>query len=320
MNKVTLHVGLEKTGTSYLQSTFEGNRRELARTGIRYAKAGIESGHHYWIAKALEFRYQRTAIDADKERKALRLLEKEFAKSDAEHFLLSSEHFDVNLSDTNSQALVRLFGDVPVEVVLVLRNQLDYARSRYLEHIKWGGIRTFSDFLDRTTGRNIYDFEARVDTWQATGATVKIVDYDQCRDVLLQEFLQCAELPTDAQRLKVVNAQTNVSPAVDFMELVRLSNVGIAPELRRDRYHKLLALAEGELAFLTERREWPFPDRFRPSVVAMQESNWRLARSLDRDPKTFLGGALLDRFKALREYPPPNIHAVIDKYIHSQNR
>jgi hypothetical protein len=320
MKKVTLHVGLEKTGTSYLQSAFEGNRRKLARTGIHYPKAGIESGHHYWIAKALEFRYQRTAIDAQKEATALRLLQKEYARSDAEHFLLSSEHFDVNLNDANSQALVRLFGDVPVEVVLVLRNQLDYARSRYLEHIKWGGIRTFADFLDLTSARNIYDFEARVDIWQATGATVKIVDYDQCRDVLLQEFLQCAGLQAPVEKLAIADAQPNVTPAVDFMELVRLSNIGIEPQLRRGRYHKLLALAEGELAFLTKRREWPFPDGFRSSVVAMQESNWSLARRLDRDPKTFLGGALLDRFKALREYPPPNIHAVIDKYIYSKNR
>lgn len=315
MKKVTLHVGLEKTGSTYLQDVFFHNQEVLAQKGVHYAHAGIEDRQHYWIAKGLGFRYQPQPIDEAKEREALEALAVEYANCEAEYFFLSSEHFDVNLNLDSCKALIETFADASVDVVVVMRNQVDYARSRYIEHIKWGGIRTFREFLDVTVPRQEYDFDHKVATWEAAGANVRIVDYDKAKRALLEEFLACAGFPVSQEELTIAEQAHNVSPSIDFMELVRLSNVGVEPALRRDRYLRLLELAETKLSVLLPSRDWPFPPRTLPMIDEMQKSNRRLAQRLGYDPDEFLGGALVPRFVGIRDNPQPTIRALIEQYI-----
>lgn len=307
MRKVVLHVGLEKTGTTFLQETFLLNQKQLASQGILYPKSGREGCHHYWLAKAFGFCFEVEKFDRKKAALAIPELELELESTNKDTILISSEHFDFNVTEEACQNFRSYFSAYDVDVVIFLRNQVDYAQSLYIEHIKWGGEKTFREFLDV---KNKFDFFEKVNLWRSAGFNVKVVDYDQCRDDILANFWAASGLQINAADLEVGQNEKNVSPAVDFMELVRQLNISTEKDSRRERYLKMYKClqkgVEGTEAIFPKRK-WSYPLGTRPIVEQWQKSNRKLANLLGEEFDVFLGGPLLPKFACLREFEPPNI-------------
>jgi hypothetical protein len=311
-----IHAGIEKTGTTYLQRVFHANYNALAEAGICYPRSGLESQHHYWIAKAFGFRYPNKPVDHEKEIEAKISLRKEIDKTDCHTVLLSSEHFDFNLNSNNVKLLLDFCG--ASEIILVFRNQLDYAQSLYAEHIKWGGIQSFREFVEMMTKRQKLDFEYRVKVWESNGATVHIVDYDLEKESLLETVLGRCHF--DVKLLHSEGLNVNLTPGIDFMELVRQINIITPIEKRRQRYLDICAIKDARLEVLKERRYWQFPTECRDLLVALQAGNHRLAKSLNLNPITFLGGSLIQRFQKLKSASPPNLGSFFYRYFNVSDK
>ena len=137
--RLILHVGHPKTGTSALQSSFALSVEALAAQGIHYSPAGsldlardgkITSGNVNPLR--LVETYNRAVRTA----------------AGAEAVLLSNEACFIAF-EKDPAPLRRLTEQgVPVEIVLFLRDPLDWAGSSYMQSIKrHGGKRSFSEFL-----------------------------------------------------------------------------------------------------------------------------------------------------------------------------
>lgn len=311
MKEIILHVGLEKTGTTYLQNVFSLNKEKLAHAGILYPKAGLEDRHHYWIAKALGFNFEHEKFDRSRLVVVREEIIKELSDTECQRILISSEHFDFNVSKEACNQVKTFFSGFNVNVVIFLRNQIDYAQSLYIEHVKWGGEQTFKEFLD-TCGK--FNFREKVGIWKEAGFDVKVVDYDRCDNDILSCFLSAADIDIGRESFELPALRKNVSPSIDFIELVRQLNIATDKELRRSRYASLCEELEkkgGRLDAVFSKRAWGFPTSAWPIVEAWERENQQLAMSLGIDPLFFLGGSVIDRFNQLKNYAAPNLSAFL---------
>ena len=307
MPRVILHAGIEKTGTTYLQHTFQANHRTLAKAGICYPQAGLESKHHYWIAKAFGFYYSNTAIDMQKCTDAKQALQHEISDTKYHTILLSSEHFDINPNNESIMSLLAFFGHL--DVILVLRNQLDYSQSLYLESLKWGEVKLFHEFINTLTEKNKLDHINRINMWKSCGVTVHVIDYERNKPNLLQSFIDKCGLEIEMKQPK--RASMNATPGIDFMELVRQINLTAPPESRRQQYLDLCVLKDSRLKKLKKQRTWPMPSECKDLLIKLQADNARLAGKLGLDPDSFLGGSLVTRYDDLKQSYPPNIGSLL---------
>lgn len=315
MKKVFIHCGLEKTGTSFLQEIFSKNRDLLNAHGILYPSCGEVDFQHYWLAKLFGFRYEFEKLIGEGLENLTEDLKGEIESSDCETVFISSEHFDFNLSSTSCGRLKKFFEAYDRTVILVLRNQLDYAQSLYVEYIKWGGDQSFSEFL-LTTDK--FDFSKRVKLWRDSGFKVAILDYDQFKNQLLDKVLHLLRAPIDEGELSISSSTKNVSPPIDFIELVRHLNVDTPREARRSRYNELkmqLDRPNSQLKKIFKKRPWGYPLGMAPKVETWQLSNIELAISFNLDPSNFLGGDLMGRYFNLTKLPPPNLHCMLEKRL-----
>ena len=314
MKRVVIHCGLEKTGTTFLQAIFSENRDILHKQGVLYPVAGEVDSQHYWLAKLFGFRYEFERLRSNGLESLAVELNKEIDQSDCETIFISSEHFDFNLSEHGCENLKSFFSGSDVKVVMVLRNQLDYAQSLYIEHVKWGGEKTFSEFLDTA---DKFDFNKRVNIWRSAGFDVEVLDYDLIRDSLLERFLHAIDNSIEVSSLVVNDLTRNVSPPIDFVEFVRHLNIGTPKESRRLRYVELKNLYDrpnSEFQKLFKKRAWGYPQGVASKVESWQLGNQDLALSLELNPSQFLGGHLMPRYFELTKLAPPNVQSFLVKH------
>lgn len=312
---VFIHVGIEKTGSTYLRSVICRNEKFLRTSGISYVRAGRESGHHYWLAKALGYKYKPITVDDIKERKAIEAIKIEISNSHTEKLLLSSEHFDFNLGAENSTRLIDLFEGRKVHVILVLRNQIDYSQSLYLEHLKWKGLHTYAEFMKATSRQHKYDFLHRYTVWKNAGTNVTVIDYDASRKRLLTEFFDTMGLSHLFSDLSIPTKDANVTPTIDLMEFIRLLNHAIPKQERRGNFDKIFKKVTKDMPELLRKRAFPLPQIAKEIFEAEQNNNQRLAKLLGVVETDFLGGSLLERLHSFDHLAEPNISTIVDYYF-----
>ena len=122
-----LHVGMHKTGTTFLQLTLARNRHRLLKHGVNYPKIQSsyrESGAHLSLVESIEL----GNIDS-----ATNLVSKSFKKAD--RVLLSSERWTPSLRRFPDR-FIQWFTDIQqrgheIRVILYIRRQDLYALSNY---------------------------------------------------------------------------------------------------------------------------------------------------------------------------------------------
>lgn len=125
-DRVFLHVGHNKTGTTALQRTFRKAHRSLAESGVLYPRAF--STH----------RYLRDFIRGDAAALAMEgNFRREFRATTPSTLIFSSEFLN-NLNHAEAARLIAFaseFGE-SVTVVLYVRHPLDYARSAVQQAVR----------------------------------------------------------------------------------------------------------------------------------------------------------------------------------------
>ncbi len=132
MSELVIHIGTHKTATTTIQNTLAANRLLLREFGLHYPAFGVPTGHHVlatpWIRTLPPVYHSRTnPMD-----------EWASIRTDTQYTFLSSEEFSraypnrVDMAEL--KALTERFDKV--RILCVLRNQIEFMQSVYLEVIK----------------------------------------------------------------------------------------------------------------------------------------------------------------------------------------
>ncbi|MEM6413734.1 MAG: hypothetical protein AAF720_03660 [Pseudomonadota bacterium] len=190
--KIFLHIGCEKTGTTSVQRYFSENRARLSEQQILYPKS-VGASNHFDLSvyclddnKITALRRRRQAVDTASINKARTDIEKAFRAECARvcptRIVLSSEQLSSNVTTQQEiERLRSLLGDfgAPIEIILYVRRQDDLAVSSYSTQVKAGATYKFD--TGKISSRNIkYNYEKMCKLWTQfpgdTRLTVRLYD------------------------------------------------------------------------------------------------------------------------------------------------
>jgi len=255
MAKVFLHIGMNKTGSSAIQSYFLQNKQVLKEAGLLWPDFGLGVGHHYGLSTALGFGDRKAEGQDASSRQALRAaLDKEIATSGARTVVISSEYFVVR---RDLAALAEFFDGLDTQVVVYLRRHDAWWPSLFAQAIK-----TVPNPPWRRTFRSYYDFHARRHSQyfifgELLDAMADILGRDriivcpyesrQNQPNLMAHFLDQVGEPHLADRAPPSKTRVNAALSVRSLSLIDLvQRANIAPDTKRHIINTIMAEDRGD--------------------------------------------------------------------------
>lgn len=244
---LVIHIGMQKTGTTFLQQALTTNRAKLVERGLLYPSpaaglpAGGGSAHHFLAHALLGWRVKYTPegsfdLLADHAAALHALLADHPGTS-----VISSEDFS-RLNDKQVKALRALFPGDDVRILVYLRRQDLWLDALYGQALKIGQQLDMDSFIARSRAR--LNYRRLLQRWgRAFGKRNLIVrPYEGFeRGGLWQDFCTALDCP-DAAALLIPETQVNVS-------LSHESSIFLAGITDGDWRHRLRILLEkGEAA------------------------------------------------------------------------
>lgn len=239
-----LHVGLPKTGTSYLQSHLWDSPAQLAEVGVRMVPGS--RGETFTLMRAV--RGQLAAEGkATRATRAVDGLRRLVAAAQEPTLLLSQESLG-GASPDEAGGLIECFGDREVHVVVTARDVARQLPSAWQQRVKAKGDLTFPDYLEgvrsRTgAGKTFWATQNLVATLESWGShlppervhLVVVPPRTADRSLLAQRF--GAVVGVDFDTLQAVDLRPNYSLDPAQVELVRRVNKvhGIASRVEQAR-------------------------------------------------------------------------------------
>lgn len=214
-SRLTLHIGIHRTGTTGLQRALAANRDELAAQGKCYPFKG---NNHQDIAWALH----------RGELKGKGLVERLAPHAGEGHIILSGEDFCIH-RDLGWTAALREVCDV--EAIVYLRRQDHWVMSWYNQHVKWPfsrrhSVMTPGEFLGCLDEFRWLDFDRMLGLWEAAlgheKVHVRVLEKGQVTDTIGDFF---AFTGIDGGRLKMEAALQNDSLPTEMLEFVRAAGM-----------------------------------------------------------------------------------------------
>ncbi|MBW7921800.1 MAG: hypothetical protein H3C51_06845 [Rubellimicrobium sp.] len=222
--RVIVHVGPHKTGSSALQQCLSANRDALADAGIRFLHDGVT--HQAAMQLARE--------DFDKAEENLRAISAAISRLDAGTVILSQEDFAGDIPGRslrqaiyprlarNLRIISRALRPHAVSFVFFLRNEDDWMRSCYHQHLKhrtrFSDIGEFRAHFDQPLS-----WQDRMDELRATfGERLVAVPYDPAPDAGVRALLDIAGRPQ--LHLPHPPARANLSPSPEKIRLLERIN------------------------------------------------------------------------------------------------
>ena len=224
---VYIHIGMQKTGTTFLQIALHNNREALSQHGVTYpyssiGLAGKVVRAHHFIPHALLGRRSAHLPNAD-----FSLLEqhvddlKERMESSGNVGLISSEDFS-SLKREQIRELRRLFPERDTRIIVYLRRQDYWADSLYGQMLKGGRQKSMSEFLEKIERK--LNYRALLEPWSEAFGHENIVVrcYEKLEGrALWDDFLDaigCREAKTIDPGLETANSLSY--EAVNFLKLL----------------------------------------------------------------------------------------------------
>jgi hypothetical protein len=239
--RLFVHVGLPKTGTTYLQSILFGSQEQLAADGLAMVPDTRGAAFQVMLETRGRFEGQERSRSS-----ALAQLDQELRRSPSPNALLTEE----SLSRAKRRHIAGLIDRTADREVHLVVNYRDIARqvpSAWQQHVKAGGSTRFGEYVARTRdsgpGSGVLfwrsqDIVAVLQRWAKfvppERTHVVVVGYGPQTD-LLQSF--CSVLEVDAGRLDPGLARPNAS--IGFAQTEMLASVigRLSPEaLTRDAW------------------------------------------------------------------------------------
>ena len=145
MKQIYIHIGLHKTGSTYIQKVCADNRAYLKECGLEYPKLGAEFlfGHHN-VAWSLMPGHALKNTDSFSFGQLLDWIDQRAAQ----RVLISSEDFDF-LQPAQIDKLHHLLADYDVKIVMYVRNPMTALYSYWQESVKHGDARSFKAYYEQ---------------------------------------------------------------------------------------------------------------------------------------------------------------------------
>ncbi|MCW2309495.1 hypothetical protein [Rhodobium gokarnense] len=282
--RAILHIGLHKTGTTYLQRCLFENIEALEDLGFfcpSPSGSRVVAAHNLAREVRKTRQFEPNGMLWDHVLPA-------FAASNATTLLLTSECFDLSLP-RHIARFRELLDGMEVTVLLCLRHPIDLIQSMYSQITKSERDDDFAAFVEhRVTKDNRLRFDRLHRQWSKTfGAeNVRVLFYEEIRDTLLEVFLREigaeALLANGAPRLpdaKVINASADERLiALRVACAARAKATGMDPARYRDEIEPaLLRLAtrrgwtDSRLKLVTPALAARIAEACRPEIEALHE-------------------------------------------------
>ena len=306
--RLVLHIGTAKTGSTAIQASLARAHSELLAAGILYPKTGRGRfpGHPHlaWEAAGDPLRRPRSGGVDD--------LVTEIEKAPARTVVLSSEVFGTDPARGERAAawarrLSDRLGVSNVQVVAYVRPQWEYLESSYVQRVKTGRVyRRFPDQLERDLRTDRFDYVRVFEPWrEAFGEGLTVRPYTRAALVggdLVEDFRTTVgglpDLPAAAH--EPLNPRLGAR-ATEMLRALReaLNQRGLASVGRLDR---VFLLARGALA-AGLRHDEPFYG-LTPALVERVRAHFEVSNEVFVE--RFMGGEDGGLFESPTTVPPPS--------------
>jgi hypothetical protein len=236
-----LHIGLQKTGTSYLQSVFWESQAELQRQGLDLVPDSKRATFHLMLR--VRDRYN-PAVDPAGAGRALERYPQQLAAASGSRALTSEE----SLAPAKPQQIERLMAacrDRDVHLIVTLRDLARSIPSAWQEQVKAGSPQTYDEYLEQlvrqqgNTDSPLWrnkDIPAILDRWEAfvPADRVHIVTVPPSGSdpqALLRRY--CSVLDIDPAGLQRASGARNEALGRVQAELLRRVNAQLDESYRR---------------------------------------------------------------------------------------
>ncbi len=230
--KIHLHIGTHKTGTTSIQAFAHENADLLLRHGV------------YWpdpirlLARKQQHVVLRRLLQHGDIGTASRFVSEALKDADAagaHTLLISSEGFS-NAQEDEIAQLLKMFEGHEVWLVAYFRNIYGYARSAFLQHMKYASKRPPLSLTVSAIQRNL-DYDALLARWRRLlpEAALDIRSYDREKANLVPAFFARLGVPHNEVRARLHEERNrSIDPAVQFL-LTTLEVDNIGGDFRRTR-------------------------------------------------------------------------------------
>lgn len=247
--KLFIHIGPHKTGTTYIQQTLSKHRDYLHSIGLHYPKIPSPFNSHR-IA-------HHTVVQWIKERNSSEI--QAFIGALKGSTLLSSEEFS-HLNRNQIKYFINQIPDTKIEIIYSKRRLGPLLVSRWQEYVKHGGTESwplyFLSHILKDSKRNLINGVVTLTHWSNLlgKSNLHILDYEQCiaEDLDIADALLQVVIGPDAPR---VGTGKSINPSLDAtnVEILRLVNLHLQSEGQRpgpehrNAFIKLLKKQEPEI-------------------------------------------------------------------------
>jgi hypothetical protein len=236
-----LHIGLQKTGTSYLQSIFWQNKAELAAQGLDMVPGSKRETFHLMLRARDRY---RPAFDPPGVEGALDRLPQQLADAPGDRALISEESF-APAPPEQIERLMAHCGDREVHVIVTLRDLGRQIPSAWQQDIQSGAYLSYQDYFRRMRETaddplsrfwNSKNVAAILERWSVhvPAERIHVVTVPPAGsdpEVLLHRF--CEVLGVDHTRLDKHVARSNRGIGRVQAEVLRRVNYKLGPDNRR---------------------------------------------------------------------------------------
>lgn len=243
--RLYVHIGLQKTGTSYLQSMFWASADSLREQGLDMVPGTLRET--FWLMLDVRGRYDADLDPAAAGRSVDRLPEL-LSASTGTRALLTEESLAPATDDQIARLLSRC-GSHEVHVVVTARDLARQIPSSWQQRLQAGSDEPFAEYLARLRqAHGKRSAAGPMGAWRQKDVAGVLarwsrhVPAERCHlvtvppsgsepDLLLRRF--CSLLDVDPERLDGDRTRPNEGLGHVGAELLRRVNAGLDPELRR---------------------------------------------------------------------------------------
>lgn len=245
--RVTLHIGSTKTGSSALQKLLYANRKALAKASVYYPDIGIASNAHHVLLAAIHpgaWNLHKDAYDTTPieyfQHGVSAILERA-QETGCKHLVLSSEYMWGEFGPNVYKNLRDAFAGCRLRILACVRDPAHWAESTYLQALKRGEARGFSQWRKKVGAMPVrgFDFDAVVKKWSdGTGAastTIVRYDFDNMDDFMHGMFDELTGVSLSDMPVSTIAGTENPSPTLDGMHEILDLNRRELPERERQK-------------------------------------------------------------------------------------
>lgn len=243
MTKLILHIGLQKTGTTFLQQNFHGRARKLRSVGVQYLSPKgnlptnkVSAAHHWMVAAIRNLPNSYIpSVPFSFLPQYVQNLRTKIGRNDYPLALMSSENFS-RMTDPQVAKLRQHLRGIDTEIVIYLRRQDIWIDSWYAQMVKTGRKISLDEAVAEMRG--FLDYRSLIARWGKNFGkdNIRLGVYENLDtpDALWADFFKLIGCPEAAEiELQEETANVTLAPQLTAFIEIAQKTTGYNPALRR---------------------------------------------------------------------------------------